>query len=239
MNAPEKTIFKPSSARTRTVIVALAVFVISSLFGFKSYKEIRSKVNQSVFLLSDIKPGENDFAIKHGDECIGTFKTRYIEGRDLSSIIIDSKLYLNVEGKKITIPVSGQISINALLQVGGSFFEVKLGEESIFIGTKGVHPIELQISIQKSGDSKSFTFPLQGPILLKQNRNETYSLVMRGSDHFNRLIHHSNPFSNIQYQMTLDPNNNCGEQFNSLDISPIMRALQSIQTTFPALRGVQ
>lgn len=239
MNAPKKTILKSVNATKRTVALALAVFVIASLVGFSSYQEIRSKALQSVFLLSNIKPGESKLVVKHAQQCIGTFQMRYVEGRDLSSIFIESKIFLNFNGKKVSIPINGQISINALLQVGGSFLEAKIGEESLFLGTQGVQPIELQFSIRNVAGSKSFTFPLQGPIVLKQNRDETYALVMRGSDNFNRLLHNSNPFSNLNYQMTLDSNNNCEGNFEHLDVSPIVRALESIQTAIPVRGNVQ
>ena len=235
MNAPGKTTRKPNLGTKRTIIIALIVFVSASLVGFKSYREIQSEFNQTVSLLSDIKIGESNLTIRHDSRCIGRFNINYNEGKDLGTISIDAQVFLLIDGKELFIPITGRFSLNALLQVGGSFFEVKLGEGSIFLGTKGVQTIEFQVSVHNNGIAKSFTLPLQGPIVLKQNADEKFSLVMPGSDHLKRLIGQSHSLPTLGSSITLDAVNNCGGKFDSLDISPLMHALGSLQVAIPVL----
>lgn len=220
--------------RGRPIIIAVIVILLSSLVGFRSYKAIHSESLRTVTLLSDIEVGEKLFSILHGEDCIGYLRSVYTEGDDLSTINLKSEISLLYDGNKISVPFSGSISLNALLQAGGSFFESKIGDTSFFIGTNGVHPIVFQVSIQLQGESRNFKFDLEGPINLRSTSSETFVLEMPALDKLQKLLVDAPIHSASSPLVTIGSMDRCAGVIKAMDITPFVSIFSSIKNAMPS-----
>jgi hypothetical protein len=161
------------------IIVATLVGVTSFAISVQSFARIRTLESQSLVLPKAISTKPRKLFLHIGSTCIGQ-----LEGTLQAQ---EEGFMYNAEGiirfkldniRSAAVDFSFRLAINGLYQVGGSvlrFWNPSSPEKKVVLGTLGINPIEVQGSLDGSGNNL-VKIPIPGPITLYPTGEGTFGL---------------------------------------------------------------
>jgi hypothetical protein len=165
--------------KRRRITVATLIGVVSFAISVQSFARIRTLESQSLILAKAISTKPRKLVLHLGATCIGQLEGALQPQGE--GFMYDSEGIIRFKLDKVrsaSVDFSVRLAINGLYQVGGSilrFWNPSTPEKKVVLGTLGINPIEVQGSLDGSGNNL-VKIPIPGPITLYPTGEGTFGL---------------------------------------------------------------
>jgi hypothetical protein len=149
--------------------------------------ELRDEARNSTFSLGTLALGINHTSFHLGDPattpCFGYVNTFVERAQEAINIKINGWVRLADRAESPYQEFSGELMFNPLDQLGGSIFDLPLGQKTLRIGTTGINPFSLRI-LMVTGDKKVTLLKqeLPGPLQVARTSGSVRILAPNPSD---------------------------------------------------------